>query len=96
MVTPTRNILTTGVFLQLFRNNSTILVNRPFKLTLCDLTFASPGIALDVMFLEHHGSVTPHKAKDPFLHPPGVAVWGDCDGGPYQGERNRISMMGLC
>jgi hypothetical protein len=69
----------------------------PFKLILRDLILTNPGIAADILLPEHHGSVTPHKAKVIFLHPMGVgAVQGDCQGGPYQGGRNRISMMGLC
>jgi hypothetical protein len=27
-----------------------------------------PGISTDLLLPEHHGSVTPHKAKDPFLN----------------------------
>lgn len=68
MVTPTRSTLTTAVFLQLFRDSCTILVNRLFKHTLRDLTITYPSIAADVLLPEHHGSATPHKAKVPFLH----------------------------
>jgi len=93
MVTPTRSTFTTAVFLQLFRNNSTILVNRLFKLTLRNPTLIYPGIATDILLPEHHGSVTPHKAKDLFLHPPCVAGaetgsrrWGCVDTGELPGQ----------
>ena len=71
MVAPSRSTLTTAIFLQLSRNNSMILVNKLFKHTLQGPTLIYPGIAAGSLLPEHHGSVTPHKAKVRFLHPGG-------------------------
>jgi len=61
-----------------------ILVNKLFKHTLQDPTLIYRGIAAGSLLPEHHGSVTPHKAKVRFLHLLG-------------GEgRNRIPVMELC
>jgi len=48
-----------------------ILVNKLFKHTLQGPTLIYPGIAAGSLLPEHHGSVTPHKAKVRFLHPGG-------------------------
>gem|GEM_PF-3430693 len=93
MVTPTRSTLTTAVFLQLFRNNSTILINRPFTSALRDPTLTCPGIATDILLPEHHGSVTSHKQGFAFSTSSGVrGVRGDCQGRPCHGWSRRDTL----
>jgi hypothetical protein len=77
----------------LFRNNSTILVNRLFKLTLRDLSLTCLSIATDILLPEPHGSVTSHKQRFAFSTSSGVrGLRGDCQGRPCHGWSRRVTL----